>query len=389
MRLINTLQKASISFLLVLIIWGNIIRNTKDISEEEEITTDRDWIYTNSFKVYRSSYFRGQITSNFSISIEISLLMDRGEVQTLYTNNLTKSSRDSDELVSENIYIALPTAGVLKISVRGTHTGIFILGEYIIDLVVKVDPQRLTEILTPYAVGAVVGLFMSILWRPRSLWSYMASVRDGDIIEIVFTVLLSVMVFSPNYKIIIQLEPKEIMYRLSRYRYAPLWWVFLAVVVSTYFTLNKRAVQYFWSYPGGKTKMFYWRLVEMVKSVWSISIQSFVYYFTIVYFHLSAKIVTTDRLLQILTVLVSQGLVLVQYLIVLGLLFVHISNPEIRVLLVISLYLISDYVSVLPFRISNIADTSAIWWDSILLPITITASYALLKRNYLNAEVQS
>lgn len=315
--------------------------------------------------------------------------MDRGEVQTLYTNNLTKSSRDSDELVSDNIYIALPTAGVLKISVRGTHTGIFILGEYIIDLVVKVDPQRLTEILTPYAVGAVVGLFMSILWRPRSLWSYMASVRDGDIIEIVFTVLLSVMVFSPNYKIIIQLEPKEIMYRLSRYRYAPLWWVFLAVVVSTYFTLNKRAVQYFWSYPGGKTKMFYWRLVEMVKSVWSISIQSFVYYFTIVYFHLSAKIVTTDRLLQILTVLVSQGLVLVQYLIVLGLLFVHISNPEIRVLLVISLYLISDYVSVLPFRISNIADTSAIWWDSILLPITITASYALLKRNYLNAEVQS
>ncbi len=388
MKSINTLQKASISFLLVLIIWGNIIRNTKDISEEEEITTDRDWIYTNSFKVYRPSYFRGQITSNFSISIEISLLLDGGEVQTLYSNNLTKSSRDSDELVSDNIYISLPTAGVLKISVRSTHTGEFILGEYIIDLVVKVDPQRLTEILTPYAVGAVVGLVMSILWRPRSLWAYIASVRDGDVIEIIFTVLLSIIVFSPSYKIF-QLEPIEIMYRLSRYQYAALWWVFLTVVVSTYFTLDKKAVQYFWSYPGGKTKMFYWRMVEMVKSAWSISIQSFVYYFTIVYFDLSARTVTTDRFLQILTVFVSQGLVLVQYLIVLGLLFVHISNPEIRVILVIALYLISDHISVLPFRLSNIADASAIWWDSILLPITITASYSLLKRNYLQAEVQS
>ncbi len=372
----------------MLALWGSIVGGTEYTSGEAGSTTDSWWTYTDDVTVYRTNYLRGQITSNFSISINISLITDGGVLPVL-VDNLTKSvPLDSEETLGETLDFALPTGGLLIVTVRSIQEGNFRNGMYFIRIDVQSDSMGLLSTLLPYILFGLLSLALSFLRRSATLRDYMVKSRDQDYLEVGFTVLLSLLFFSPGERVFPG-EPHDIVGGIADSSYAAAWWIYVAVSVSLYLNLRKNSVQNLWAYPSGKSKMYFWRLVELVKRVWSVSTQIFVYYFVIIYLDLSGRRVTAGRLIGIAEIAKSNALIAMQYALVLGLLFLVFRNVNLIPIAVLLLYYIVDYLGILPIRLSRLGKSDLIWWTVLLLPVTIACSSVVLKRLYMSAEVIS
>ncbi len=355
-------------------------------SSESLETKERSWSYIDSIVIYRSSAVKGTISANFSISVNISLVTDRG-ILPLFVKNLTKAvTLDTEETISEILNLDIPTGGLLTIIVQNIQQGSFKVGDYYIRIDVLNNPKELFSILLPYILIGIILLVFSSIQGRATLNDYLVRNWDVEYSEIAFTIFLSLIFFNPRSKVFPG-EPSEIIGGIAGYSYAITWWIYLAVSISLHFTLNKRSVQYLWSYPSGKQKIYHLRIVQLVKSVWSVSFQIFFYYFSVIYFDLSGREVTIKRIFQVVEIIVTDALIGVQYVIVLGLIFLMLRRVEVRPALVLILYYIIDYLKVIPIRLSNLGNFDFIWW--MLLPLTSTISYKALEKLYLSAEVIS
>ena len=338
--------------------------------------------------IYKPSYIRGQISSNFSIAVNISLLSD-GRIYPLYSMNLTKSvPLNITEKVSGNINIDGPTGGLLLISIWNIQEGVFLQGYYTINIRILVDSQEVVSILLPYILLGVFFLALSFIWKRKNLRDYLTADKNLDSVEIGFVFLLGTMYFTPNNRIFPG-EPRYIIGGITDYSYPIAWIIFLSILMSLYFTLNKRSVQYLWAYPSGKAKVFFWRGIDLTKRVSSISIQLFFYYFAIIYFDLSGRQVTSKRVMQIVEIGLMNVLISLQYALILGIVFLIFRGTEIRPILVFVVYLLVDYIEIIPTRLSNIGDPNIFRWSTLVMSMTTIGSYYLLSRLYLTAEVMS
>ncbi len=369
-------------------LWGSIVGGTEYTSGEAGSTTDSWWTYTDDVTVYRTNYLRGQITSNFSMSVNISLITDGGILPVL-VDNLTKSvPLDSEETLGETLDFALPTGGLLIVTVRSIQEGNFRNGMYFIRIDVQSDSMGLLSTLLPYILLGLLSLALSFLRRGAILRDYLVKSRDQDYLEVGFTVLLSLLFFNPSERVFPG-EPHDIIGGIADSSYAAAWWIYVAVSVSLYLNLQKKFVQNLWAYPRGKSRVYLWRLVELVKRVWSVSVQTFVYYFAIVYLDLSGRRVTADRMIGIAEIVVSNALIAMQYALVVGLLFMAFRNVNLIPIVVLLLYYIVDYLGILPIRLSRLGKSDLNWWTVLLLPVTIAGSSVVLRRLYMSAEVIS
>ena len=361
---------------------------TEYTSGEEGSFTDSWWTYTDDVGVYRSDYVRGSISTNFSVSVNISLITDRGVLQ-LFVKNLTKSvPLDAEEIVSETFDFGLPSGGLLVVLVQSIQDGSFRVGDYYVRIEVLTDSQVLLSVLLPYLLLGILSLALSSLWREGRLSDYLARSRDQDYMEIAFTLLLSLLFLNPSEQIF-PAEPRDIVGGFAGGLYASAWWIYLALSVSLYLSLQKRSVQNLWSYPSGKGRMYFWRMVELVKRVLSVSLQIFAYYFSIIYLDMSGRLLTTERMLQVAGIILYNALIAVQYALILGILFLMTRNMNLGPVVVLLTYYIVDYLGILPIRLSNLGKSDPDWWIALILSVMITGSVIILKRLYLSAEVVS
>ena len=215
---------------------------------------------------------------------------------------------------------------------------------------------------------------------------YLTADKNLDSVEIGFVFLLSTMYFTPNNRIFPG-EPRYIIGGITDYSYPIAWIIFLSILMSLYFTLNKRSVQYLWTYPSGKVKVIFSRSIDMVKRVSSVSIQIYSYYFIIIYFDFSGRLVTSERIIQIVEITIVNTLIALQYALLLGIAFLVFRRVEIRPIIVLAVYFLIDYIEIIPTRLSNLGNPDIFWWGILLIPLTIIASYFALQKLYLSAEV--